>query len=138
MVEIPEIEDGLHPMCPHFGLLEEDGESRFCSLKRKAKDAEPRAFCRACGLSSSLFAEASVRPTVRHFLAQSLPFATCPRPGCRNWGANVFEQWGTAYRGESAHKAIAWSAAPGSRWASPRRCRRGCGRRRAWFAVRWR
>ena len=92
-------------MCPHFGLLEEEGESRLCSLKRKAKDAEPRAFCRACGLSTSLFAEASLRPAVRHFLAQSLPFATCPRPGCRNWGANVFEQWGAAYRGESAHKA---------------------------------
>ena len=92
-------------MCPHFGLLEEDGESALCLLKRKSKDAEPRSFCRACGLSTSLFAEASVRPAARHFLPQSLPFAACPSPDCQNRAVNVFEHWGAAYRGESAHKA---------------------------------
>ena len=92
-------------MCPHFGLLEDEGESKLSHLKRKTKDAEPRVLCRACGLSASLFAEASVRPAVRHFLRQSLPFAACPKPDCPNSDANVFEHWGTAYRGESAHKA---------------------------------
>ena len=92
-------------MCPHFGLLEDEGASALCYLKRKKKDDDPRVFCRACGLSASLFSDASVRPAVRHFLRQSLPFAACPETDCPNRDVNVFEHWGAAYRGESAHKA---------------------------------
>ena len=54
--------------------------------------------------SIGLFADASVRPAVRHFLRQSLPFAACPQTDCPNRDVNVFEHWGAAYRGESAHK----------------------------------
>ena len=62
-------------------------------------------FCHARGLSASLFPDASVHPAVRHFLRQSLPFAAGPKPDCLNRDLNVFERWGTAYRGESAHSA---------------------------------
>ena len=92
-------------MCPHFGLLEDGGESRLCFLKRRKAGDDLRVFCRACGLSASLFADASLRPAVRHFLGQSLPFAVCPKSDCPNRDVNVFERWGAAYRGESAHKA---------------------------------
>ncbi len=99
-------------MCPHFGLLEDGGESRLCFLKRRKTGDDPRVFCRACGLSASLFADASVRPAVRHLLRQSLPFAACPKSDCPNRDVNVFERWGGAYRG--GHQGADRQAAPGA------------------------
>lgn len=141
MVDIPEIEDGLrvdsrmcrNPMRPHFGLLEGEGASALWRLKRRKKEAEPRVFCRACGLSSSLFAEASVRPAVRHFLRQSLPFATCPTPHCPNHAANVFERFGTAYRCELEHKVHCLAC--GCRFHLGRPLGNAAVRREAWLVC---
>ncbi len=102
-----------NPMCANFGFLygsedePGDDEARF-----RVSDGDPLTLvCRNCGYSPKLHAPLSIRPLARHFLAQSLPFADCPKEECANHGVNVFEYLGkrvgsqrSPYRQIGAHR----------------------------------
>ena len=86
-----------NPMCLNFGHLygsaDEPGndEDRY-ELKPSGKTFTFR--CRACGQDHELHAAGSIRPVLRSFIRQCLPFATCPEESCVNHGVNVFENFG--------------------------------------------
>ena len=86
-----------NPMCVNFGRLygseDEPGDDRA----RYRVESSGKSFtfhCRVCDQQHELHAPASIRPLARRFLAQCLPFATCPDEICVNHDANVFENFG--------------------------------------------
>ena len=84
-------------MCVNFGHLygSEDEPGRDKARYRVQLSGKTVNFhCRLCGQEHDLHAAASIRPLARRFLAQCLPFATCPDETCVNHGVNVFENFG--------------------------------------------
>lgn len=88
----------VNRMCPHFGLhygTEEgsDGssDSRY-EIGDRTQDGVPgkKLVCRYCGIERNLHAARSIRPIIRHFLSESLPFADCRREDCENHGLNAY------------------------------------------------
>ena len=63
--------------------------------------------CRWCGAYIRLYPPASVKPLVRHFLRQSIPFATCPNESCENYTVNAFAHfWGRPNRPGRPYKVV--------------------------------
>ena len=86
-------------MCPNFGILYDSPEHAE-DIDRHYRVAHENGQidaiqCRMCESQGRLHAMPSLRPIVRHFLSQSLPFADCPNASCRHHGLNAFEFfWG--------------------------------------------
>ena len=84
-----------NPMCPNFGPAP-DLESYGKRYKVEAYSDflfDRRYTCLACGMSSRLLSNPSLRAAYVWFRRQSIPFAACGRAGCANEGANAFEHW---------------------------------------------
>ena len=85
-------------MCPNFGIhysapdpgggLEAPEDERYSIEADKGRF---RLTCKHCRDEFELHSNRAIRTPARHFLSQSLPFATCPDPGCGNYGVNAFE-----------------------------------------------
>ncbi|MCY4503660.1 MAG: hypothetical protein OXE57_19155 [Alphaproteobacteria bacterium] len=97
-----------NPMCPNFGPAPDLDAYR----ERYKVEAYPdflfdrRYTCLACGISSRLLSNRSLRAAYVWFKRQSIPFAACDRAGCPNEGVNAFEYW-SRYRFDKetdAHK----------------------------------
>ena len=83
-------------MCRNFGVhcgaVAEPDPHYSC--RPATKDGEITGLdCRWCGAHIRLYPPASVRPLVRHFLRQSIPFATCPSESCENHPVNAFSHF---------------------------------------------
>ena len=84
-------------MCENFGVLYGsdaggDIHPRYKVVYTEEKTPEIiRITCRYCTADIPLYPVQSLRPIVRHFLSESLPFADCPIEDCDNHGRNVFE-----------------------------------------------
>ena len=86
-------------MCPNFGAYwgtepGSDGttDSRYEFGERSEDGVRGKTLiCRYCGLEKHLHAARSIRPILRHFLSESLPFVDCPWEDCENHGRNLFE-----------------------------------------------
>ena len=83
-----------NPMCVNFGWLygsedEPRAEVESC-YKIEVSGKTATLHCLTCGQSQTLHAPLSIRTLARRFLAQSLPFSTCPDEDCANHGFNVF------------------------------------------------
>ncbi len=86
-------------MCPNFGIhysapdpvggVEAPDDERYLI---RAEGGGFKLACRLCGDGFTLNSNRAVRALARHFLSQSLPFATCPDPDCVNFGVNAFER----------------------------------------------
>ena len=86
-----------NPMCVSFGCLYGSEDEPGDDQARYRVESSEKTFtlhCRACGQQHELHAPASIRPLARRFVAQCLPFATCPKESCANHGVNVFENFG--------------------------------------------
>ena len=97
-----------NPMCVNFGWLygsedEPRPQVKSCyKIEVSGKTVTLR--CRTCGQSQTLHAPLSIRPIARRFLAQSLPFSTCPDEDCANCGVNVFEHFDEKFDGTSRRR----------------------------------
>ena len=84
-----------NPMCPNFGPAPDLDAYR----ERYKVEAYPdflfdrRYTCLACGMSSRLLSNRSLRAAYAWFKRQSIPFAACGKEGCANEGVNVFQHW---------------------------------------------
>ncbi|MCY4503194.1 MAG: hypothetical protein OXE57_16730 [Alphaproteobacteria bacterium] len=82
-----------NPMCPNFGPAP-DRKSYAERYKVEAYSDflfDRRYTCLACGMSSRLLSNRSLRAVYVWFKRQSIPFAACGRAGCPNEGVNAFE-----------------------------------------------
>lgn len=111
-VRLPEFDQEVswhmcrNAMCDNFGVhydgaRDSGGRGRLYRANFKSGRIE----CVFCGLSFQLRSNLSIRPLARHFLSLSLPFADCPRRGCSNHGANVFER-SVRYRSNGGHQVV--------------------------------
>lgn len=82
-------------MCPNFGVHfagpASPGETRIAD-ERYTINTETGDFkCGYCSRGFTLKSNLAIRKMARYFLSLSLPFATCPKGDCENFGYNVFE-----------------------------------------------
>ena len=82
-----------NPMCKNFGEPFEPGTSRKHGSRYKYSPANERFVCKYCKQASTARSNRAIRPIVRHFLSESIPFADCPKAWCDNHGVNVFENF---------------------------------------------
>ena len=89
-----------NPMCANFGIQYEatqhptsgrpDSDERY---KIVSSGGKFRMHCKWCGQSFEPASNRAVRPVARYFLSLSLPFATCKKSSCSNYGVNFFENY---------------------------------------------
>ena len=83
-----------NPACINFGVFyggPEDSDRdnpRYSLVNRNSP--KPAIKCKWCDKQHYVYSAASMRPLIRCFLRQSLPFADCPNTDCPNHGRNVF------------------------------------------------
>ena len=85
-------------MCKNFGIPFEGPAAGGAGTRR----ADPRysvprskgsVSCRHCGQSFTPHSNEAIRPVLKHFLSQSIPFAACSKRECRNYGRNIFWEY---------------------------------------------
>ena len=97
-----------NPMCPNFGPAPNLDAYRERYKVEAYSDFlfDRRYTCLACGMSSRLLSNPSLRAAHAWFKGQTIPFAACGKAGCTNEGVNAFEHW-SRYRYDEetdAHK----------------------------------
>ena len=81
-----------NPMCPNFGPAPNPEAYRARYTVESGNPPHARTYkCNFCEVSWPLLSNRSLRTAYAWFKHQSIPFATCPGPGCDNEGLNVFE-----------------------------------------------
>ena len=103
-IPFPEIGPGVtfnanfcrNPMCPNFGPAPDSGAcAERYEVEAHANFLADRYYrCRICRTRSRLLSNLSLRSAYVWFKRQSMPFAACRQPGCKNEGVNVFEHSG--------------------------------------------
>ena len=88
-----------NPMCRNFSVPYRPKETchpadlTSDANYRIAAKAQRTLACRYCGQRFKTGSNEAIRPVARYFHSLSLPFATCPDPGCENYGVNVYENY---------------------------------------------
>lgn len=100
-IPFPEIGPGVmfnanfcrNPMCPNFGPApDRDSYAERYRVEADEKYLTDRRYvCRACGMSSRLLSNRSLRVAHAWFKRQSIPYAACRNEECEQHGLNVFE-----------------------------------------------
>ena len=95
-----------NPMCPNFGPApDRDAYRERYKVERLPGYLSDRRYtCRACNMTTRLLSNRSLRAAYVWFKRQSIPFASCRKPGCANEGINVFEHSGH-YESKGHHRA---------------------------------
>ena len=104
-------------MCANFGVQYEgpaSGEGHMVYDDRYSINTDTGRFlCRYCDHAFDLRSNRAIRVVARHFLSQSLPFASCQNAECKNFGFNAFEHhphgrpvpW-SLYRHKEGHRML--------------------------------
>ncbi len=83
----------LNPACENFGVSGEDIHLPEIGYEYKDNDEVLRYKCKRCGQSHSAFSNTSVLETFHRCLQNSIPYASCPNPECKNHFVNLFEHY---------------------------------------------
>lgn len=103
-----------NPACENFGHPFEGSEGSSdakgnTDQRYRIDLKQKRMQCKRCGMSFGLKSNLAIRPLVRYYLEQSLPFADCPNLDCANHGYNAFEHYmepGSVYKRKRAGPAL--------------------------------
>ena len=82
-----------NPACENFGVSEKDIQTAKDGYEYKLTNGVVRHVCKRCGQTHEAFSNISVLEAFHRCLQNSIPYASCPNPECKNHFVNLFEHY---------------------------------------------
>lgn len=82
-----------NPACDNFGVSEEDIQSAKYGYSYNESDGILKCQCKRCKQTRTVYSNISVREAFHRCLHNSIPYASCPNPSCKNHYVNLFEHY---------------------------------------------
>lgn len=82
-----------NPACENFGVSEEDIPLTKRGYEYKTANGVERHICKHCKQTHQAYSNISVLEAFHSCLPNSIPYASCPDPKCKNHFVNLFEHY---------------------------------------------
>lgn len=82
-----------NPACDNFGVSEEAIQSAKYGYEYKISDGILKLSCKRCKQTHIAYSNVSVLRAFHRCLSNSIPYASCPNPDCKNHFVNLFEHY---------------------------------------------
>lgn len=82
-----------NPACDNFGVSEEDIQPAKYGYDYKISDGVLKHACKRCKQTHIAYSNVSVLEAFHRCLSNSIPYASCPNPDCKNHLVNLFEHY---------------------------------------------
>lgn len=82
-----------NPAFENFGVSEEDIQPAKYGYKYKITNGVLKHDCKRCNQTHLAYSNASVFEAFHRCLQDSIPYASCPNPECKNHFVNLFEHY---------------------------------------------
>jgi hypothetical protein len=82
-----------NPACENFGVSEEDIQPAEYGYEYKITNGVFKHACKRCNQTHLAYSNASVFEAFHRCLQDSIPYASCPNPKCKNHFVNLFEHY---------------------------------------------